>query len=62
MRAIPNARRDMNNDSEKNILNTSLPLAPTALNTPISWVLDDIDTVMKLNSNNAEKQANTIPT
>ena len=60
-KAIKNDNNAINNDSAKKILNTSLPLAPTALNTPISCVLDEIDTVIKLNHNNAENNANAKP-
>ena len=47
--------------SEKNILNTSIPLAPTARRMPISLRLDDMDVEMKLNSMSAENTAMTSP-
>lgn len=42
-------------DSEKNILNTSLPLAPTARRIPISRFLLEIDIEIKLESKRAAK-------
>ena len=61
IKAITNAIKAIDNDSAKNILNTSFPLAPTALNTPISWLFDEIETVIKLNNNIAANIAKTIP-
>ena len=52
----------MINASQKNILNTSVPLAPTARSMPISFFFADIDAVMKLNNNSMENIASTIPT
>ena len=50
------------NDSEKKILNTSDPLAPTALKIPISRFLLDIETDIKLKSKSIENTASTTPT
>ena len=47
--------------SEKNILNTSRLLAPTARRIPISLVFADIETVMKLERRSAANTAITIP-
>ena len=49
-------------DSEKKILKTSEPLAPTALNIPISRFLLEMETEMKLKSNSIENTASTTPT
>jgi hypothetical protein len=48
-------------DSAKNILNTSILLAPTALKTPISFLLIEIETATKLRSINAEINPATKP-
>ena len=47
--------------SEKNILNKSEPLVPIALKIPISFILDEIEDEMKLNSIKDANTANTIP-
>ena len=41
------------------ILNTSIPLAPIALKMPISLVLEEIDTEIKLKSISEANTANT---
>ena len=48
--------------SAKKILNTSVPLAPTARKIPISLRLFEIDIEIKLNIKSAENTANTCPT
>ena len=52
----------MINDSEKNILNTSVPLAPTARKIPISRLFCDIDVEIKLENRSIANAANTSPT
>ena len=47
----------MTNASLKKILKTSLDLAPTARRIPISFFLLEIEMVMKLANNKAEKTA-----
>lgn len=49
-------------DSEKKILNTSVPLAPTALRIPISLFFCDIETEIKLEKRSAANTAITRPT
>ena len=49
-------------DSEKNILNTSAPLAPTALKIPISRLFCDIEVEIKLEKRSIANKANTSPT
>ena len=49
-------------DSEKNILNTSKLLAPTALKIPISRVFCEIETEIKLENKSIAKTASTRPT
>ena len=48
-------------DSEKKILNKSLPLAPTARKIPISLVFAAIEVEIKFNSINAAKTPKTMP-
>ena len=50
------------NASEKNILNTSAPLAPTALKMPISFVFAAIDAEMKFKSKRAANPPRINPT
>ena len=49
-------------DSTKNVLNTSLALAPNDLRIPISFSLLRIESVTKLNKSNEEKTPKDIPT
>ena len=54
-------RIETKKDSEKKILNTSKPLAPTARRIPISRFFWLIETEIKLDRSNAENMARIIP-